>query len=133
MMADPMLDSESGQISLGAGAARLAPPPARFATVFSRPETRNARFHGQRVALDGHVFVNCEFEHCVLDASSANYDLIGCTLDPSTTITFNASVDELLRFANPAFPWPNRNVTAFFVPLRRNDGAVTVWFAGRFV
>jgi hypothetical protein len=122
---------EEGQISIDEAAGQLPLPPARFLNIFSRPETRNACFRDQKVELDGRVFVNCRFENCVLDISSVNYDLIGCTIAPSTRITCDAPAADLLRFFDAGFPWANQHLPAFFVPHRDASGALTVWFAGR--
>ena len=126
-------EAPSGQIALLESARGLPPSPARFAKVFTRAATRNASFRDETVPLHGRAFVNCHFENCTLDASSADYDLIGCTLDARTTITCRAPVAEILAWVSPGFPWANQNLPAFFVPLRRENGAITLWFLGKFI
>ena len=122
---------ETGQISLAPAAQDLPPPPARFLNIFSRPEIHDTHYRDETIALDGHVYVNCRFERCTLDISSANYDLIGCILDLSTTLTYRSSVADLLRFFDPAYPWANRHLPAFFVPMKNEEGAIVVWLIGK--
>jgi len=124
-------DKRPGQITVGQAARNLLPPPTRFLNIFSRPEIHDTCYQDETVVLDGHVYVNCRFERCVLDISSANYDLIGCLIDLSTTITYTSSVADALRFLDPAYPWANQHLPAFFVPSKADGGAIVVWFIGK--
>ena len=130
-MRDEIGVETSGQIRLGKAARVLPPPPTRFSNVFSRPEIHDFCYRGEKIVLDGHTYVNCRFERCVLDISSANYDLIGCVIDPSTTVTYSSSMADMLRFFDPAFPWADRHLPAFFVPTQGENGAIVLWLIGK--
>ena len=120
-----------GQISVGRNAKSLPPPPARLQNIFSRPEIHDVRYRDEKIALDGKTYVNCRFERCRLDISSADYDLIGCTIDLSTTLTYTSSVADALRFFDQGYPWANSHLPAFFVPLKEEGGAIVLWLIGK--
>ncbi len=124
-------NTQQGQIVVGQAAKNLLPAPARFLNIFSRPEIHDKCYQDEKIVLDGHVYVNCRFERCVLDISSANYDLIGCVIDLSCTLTYTSSVADVLRFFEPTYPWANQHLPAFFVPTKNDAGAIVLWLIGK--
>ena len=106
-------------------------PPGQNLSVFSRPEVRDVCYSGQALDLAGHTYIACRFEQCTLDASSFDYDLIDCVVDAATVIHYGAPVANILQLFDAYYPWANRHLSAFFVPLQNVDGSMRVWFIGK--
>ncbi len=122
---------QTGQITLNQAARNRLVPPERFLRIFSRPEIHDMCYQDETVVLDGHVYVNCRFERCVLDISSANFDLIGCLIELSCSITYTSSVADAMHFFDPSYPRANQHLPAFFVPAKADGGAILVWLIGK--
>ncbi|OIQ85415.1 hypothetical protein GALL_327510 [mine drainage metagenome] len=125
---------QSEQIDMAGFAMTTTVPPAaanEFLTVFSRPEIRDICYSNQKLVLDGYTYIGCRFDHCTLDASSFNYDLIGCVIDPTTVISYGAPVSNIIQLFDIYYPWANQHLPAFFVPLQNRDGSILLWFIGK--
>lgn len=112
---------------ISAGMAPPPPPPSNtLASLFARPIVTGLYYNRQKVVLDGYTFTGCRFDNCTLEVSTLNFDLIRCVIDPSTVITYGESLLKVIQLFNGRYPWAYEHFPAFFVPIRNDDGSITI-------
>lgn len=102
------------------------PPPQGLLGLLRRPEVQGLYYNRQKIVLDGYRFIGCRFDNCTLEVSSLNFDLIRCVIDPSTVISYGPSVAKIIQLFNGRYDWASRNFTVPFVPVKNDDGTITI-------
>jgi len=103
------------------------PPPSQgLLGLLRRPEVNGLYYNGQKIVLDGYRFIGCRFDNCTLEVSSLNFDLIRCVIDPSTVISYGPSVAKIIQLFNGRYDWASRNFAVPFVPVKNDDGTITI-------
>lgn len=92
----------------------------------ARPEARGLYYRGQTIALDGYRFVGCRFDHCNLQVSTTNFELINCIIDPTTAISYSAPNRKIIRLFSSRYPWAPQHFAPGFVPTQNPDGSITI-------
>ena len=102
------------------------PPGAKgLMGLLARPKVEGVWFNNKNIILDGYQFLGCRFDRCVLNLSSANFEITNCFIDDATTIYYSGDVVKVIRLFNRGAEWAYTHAP-FFAPTRNKDGTISV-------
>jgi hypothetical protein len=110
----------------GFGFARNQSPAQNFGLFGVKPEVRGLYYNGKIIPLDGYRFVECRFDNCVLQVNSDSFELVRCVIDDSSRVEYANKISKIIKLFLSRYSWATPFVSSFFLPIKNQDGTVTI-------
>jgi hypothetical protein len=91
-----------------------------------RQKVEGLYYLNKKIALDGYSFDGCRFDRCTLSIASTNFELFNCIIDESCAIEYGVELTKVIQLFNSRYAKSYEFFAPPFVPLRNQDGTITI-------
>ena len=109
----------------------IAPPPphpglSQFTgSMFTRPTVHGLYYNNKVIPLDGYDFDGCRFDNCTMIATSTNFSLRNCVIDPATRIQYGIETMRIVQLFNSRNEWYYQHLPGL-APVKNVDGTINI-------